>query len=306
MFAFLYVFVFQSSEPTELRVSALRGVPCAHWKALVTFAYHTSSDRDALHGAVGKGREGEPSPFTGLAGFAGGWRYLKLWDLKAADDRAIVLDAGGRALIPSECFSFFIYAAALDTYAKHERLDGRISPAAVMDTLVTAKISAGAALGAKGGRPPIFSISVSDILTVLGADVDGSAGAASSNAACTVDAALNNLAAARNIIVNNPQLRRFLSLVPPSWPTTANDAAVIDEFKDGRRQSLIFNGASLVYLRHKIESLAGESRKMPTATTLCTLWSAWSAAALYVAWESSRREIHSGPDTRTSMMKHVQ
>lgn len=229
-----------------------RGVPVEHWEALKKFASCQSLDaRESLHGARGKG-----SPFSDLARFVGGWSRLKHWDIKQCDQTSAihVVDSVGRLLIPSECFGIFIYAAALETYLKHDHLDGRISPAAVIETLAAANISAGVPSGGVGGRPSLFSISVPDVIATL--SLEAGCGAASWNGSCTIDAALANLAAARRKIVETPNLRRFLSSIPASWPTAANTVVVIDEFRSGQRCSLIFSGGTTEYLRRKVEALA--------------------------------------------------
>jgi hypothetical protein len=152
-------------------------------------------------------------------------------------------------VVPREFFAFCIYSAALDAYTSHERLDGRISAAAVINTLSRAGMAAGGA----GGRPPVFCIAERHVTALL-ADTDEPAG--SSVASCNIDNALSMLANARSSIVQTPQLRRFLSFVPSLWPTVVADARVVNEFRDGRRSSILWSGPSLTYLRRKLESLA--------------------------------------------------
>ena len=243
------------SEITEASPTSTRGIPIEHWGALLTFSAESPSGRDHLHGATGRGHDGKPSPFANLARHANGWRHLKHWDLKQ-DDRAHIVDAVGRIVIPTECFAVFIYASALEAYSKHDQFDGRVRPAAVIEALVLANISAGVPSKESGGRPPIFSIAMVDVITLLGLPNSNPPTAASSNVSCTIDAALENYASARELVAATPQLRRFLSALPSGWPTAANSVAVIDEFKAGLRRSLIFGGLTKDYLRHKVESLA--------------------------------------------------
>lgn len=201
-----------------------RGVPIEHWIALSTFA-GSPAERELRHGTTGKGHNGEPSPFADLARHVSGWRYLKLWDIKH-DIRGNVVDAGGRFIIPSECFDVFVYAAALEAYSKHDQLDGRISPSAIVDALISANISPGVPLGLSGGRPPIFSLSVADVVGLLPLDAGrGLVGASGTswNTSCSIDAALEYIASSRTRVAQAPLLRRFLSHIPPEWPTVAND-----------------------------------------------------------------------------------
>lgn len=170
------------------------------------------------------------------------------------DSHGNVIDKLRRKVVPSECFAFFIYAAALYVCSKLERFDYRVSPAAVIDALSESSFSAGS-LSDRGGRPSSFSISVRDVVIALGATFPDDE-ASPSSSYTNIDAALNNLSSARNRIFGSLGLRRFLSLHPQSWPSTATDTSVIDGFRAGSRRSIVWSGPSMDYMRHKLESLA--------------------------------------------------
>jgi len=240
-----------------------RGISIEHWQALLIFVTNPSDIRDALHGSTGRGREGKPSPFSGLVScISRGWSGLKEWDI-SCNDECDLIDAIGRRLVPAECFDFFVYGAALHVYIHQEQHNGRVSISSVVDALKAANFSAGTQAGA-GGRPPTFSIASQDVISLLGGDLDdrasisgtASVSSASSGATCAIDVALANMACARENMTRTSPLRRFLSLVPPEWPTPASTVTVIDGFMSGSRRGLLWTGPSQTYLRHQLESLA--------------------------------------------------
>lgn len=259
------------------------GIPAQYWPALLTFAAHSSVERDALHGLAGKGGAGKPSPFADLASYVGGWRLLKNWEL-SLDAHNNIIDKSGRKVVPLECFDFFIFAAALDVFSKHEHVDSRISPTAILAALAAENISAGSLLG-HGGRPPIFSISSRCVVHLLGADALRLPADASSPT-CAVDAALNNLSSARSRL-ESPLLRRFLSFHPLSWPTAVLDSIVIDEFRTGTRRSIVWSGPSPTYMRRKFESIASLVEVCMAHTNS---YEARASGARYDVYRCHRRE----------------
>ena len=253
----LYPFLQASSSgpdadlPNSERDNITGGISVNHWQALHLFAKLSPQERDVQHGSTGKGIPGgEPSPFSALASIAGGWKYLKKWEL-SLNGSGNIIDAGGRLLVPSELFTLCICSAALEVYVMGERLGGRVNSSAVIDTLIRAHISAGSPSVTVGGRPPLFSIAAKHIDALLYCE-DG--GGVSAGSCC--DIALNKLAQARIDVVRTPEARRFLSLIPLQWPTSAVDANLIDDFRNGARPSIIWHGPTLEYLRHKLESIA--------------------------------------------------